>query len=103
MKKIAVKKVGTLSFANLFGTWYAVLGLVTGIFTAVYSAIWVVNSTDSILVEIFGGIGVVIASLILVPLLGYVIGWLYGAVIALIVNLVVSAAGGLSIEVEEVK
>lgn len=103
MKKVAIKKVGIMSLANLVGTWYAVLGFVTSIFAAVYSVVWVLDSTDSVLVEIFGGVGVVLGSLILIPLLSYMIGWLYGAFIALILNLVVSAAGGLVIETEDVK
>ena len=104
MKRITVKHIGVMSFAHLLGTWNAILGLFLGIAIAISGSITVVNTADyGVLAEVLLVIGVIIGSVVLVPMFSYVVGWLYGAVIASVANLVVSTSGGLELDVEESK
>jgi hypothetical protein len=104
MKRITVKHIGIMSFANLIGTWNAILGLFLGIAIAISGTITMATSGDyGIIAEVFLAIAIIIGSLVLVPLFAYAVGWLYGAVIALVANLVVESAGGIELDVEESK
>jgi hypothetical protein len=104
MKRITVKHIGIMSFANLIGTWNAILGVFLGVAIAISGSITVVNTADyGVLAEVLLVIGVIIGSIVLVPLFAYVTGWLYGAVIALVANLVVTTSGGVELDIEESK
>lgn len=104
MKRITVKHIGIMSFANLIGTWNAILGVFLGVAIAISGSITVVNSGDyGVIGNILLVVGVIVGSIILVPLFAYVVGWLYGAVIALVANLVVTTSGGVELDIEESK
>lgn len=102
MKKIIVHKVGVSSVGRLVGTWAGIVGLFTGIIGSIVSLSSIFDQNN---LGLFEGLGVsalvIIGWLVLYPLLLFVIGWLQGVVFALIFNIVIAGAGGLSLDVDE--
>jgi hypothetical protein len=104
MKTISIQHIGINSLGRLVGTWHAILGFVTSIFVAISATLSFASSTDyGVFTEVFVSIGIVLASVILIPLFAYLVGWLYGALIGLVLNVVVGTSGGIEIDVEDVK
>lgn len=104
MKRISIQHVSVRSLGNLVGTWHAIIGLFAGILIAISSTVAFINSSEfGILTETLVSVAIVIGSIILVPLFAYLVGWLYGALIAIVLNVVVGTSGGLEIDVEDVK
>lgn len=104
MKTVSIQHIGINSFGKLIGTWYAIIGLFTGIFVAISASINFVNSTDlSVFTEVLISIAIVIGSVTLVPVFAFLIGWINGAITALVLNLVVGTSGGLEVDIEDVK
>lgn len=102
MKELTIQKVGVSSFGKLIGTWFAFVGLIFGFIGAVSSVVAIVSNNDlSVLQDVLYSILALFVGVILVPMLWFVIGWLQGALVSVIFNVVVSGSGGLTIEVEE--
>lgn len=104
MKKILVRRLGVASVAKLIGVIQALWGFIAG-FIAMFGGIAAVAEQDdwNLFAKIFADIAVVVFSLLVIPLIAFVIGWLYGAVFALIANLFLQTANGLELDVEEEK
>lgn len=102
MKKLTVRKVGVASVGRLVGTWVAIIALAVGIIGSIVSLVSLFDQNNF---NLFTGLGVsalvVLSWLVLYPVVAFVIGWLQGAILALVFNIVVAGAGGLSIEVDE--
>lgn len=102
MQRLVVHKVGVGSLAKLIGVWFALVGLVIGVISAVVSTVSVFANYDY---SVLGGIGVAILLVIgwvfVYPIVMFVIGWIQGAILAVIFNVVISGSGGLSVHVEE--
>jgi hypothetical protein len=102
MKELTVHKVGVGSLGRLVGTWAAILGLIVGVLAAIVSVVAVFESNDY---SVLGGLGVsaliVLGWTVVYPLVMFAFGWLQGAIIGLVFNLVVSGSGGLAIQVSE--
>lgn len=98
---MVVRKFGVLSVGKIMGVVYALLGLILGIFTALFSimgsAIGMMNSDSSAL---FGGLFVGVGSIIFLPLLYGIIGFIFGLISALLYNVVARFVGGIEIEVD---
>lgn len=104
MSKIAVTRVKVTSLAKLVGVWYGILGLATGIVTAISLGVHLSNTGASELGgSVFFSAIAVTGVLVVTPLLTYAIGWIHGAILAFIVNVVIATGGGLEIETENVK
>ena len=104
MKRISIQHVSVRSLANLVGTWQAIIGLFAGILIAISATVSFINSNDlGFFTETLVSVAIVLGSIIIVPLFAYLIGWLYGALIAIVLNVVVGTSGGLEIDVEDVK
>ena len=102
MQRFVIHKVGVGSLGRLVGTWFAIVGLIVGLLSAVVSTVSVfANNSYSIIAGIGIGALIVIGWVIVYPVVMYFIGWIQGAILALVFNFVVSGAGGLSIELEE--
>lgn len=101
MQRFVIHKVGIGSLGRLFGSWFAIIGLAVGIISALVSSIAIVNQNYSFW-ETLGLTAVAaIGWAVLYPLMMFFIGWLQGAILALIFNVVVASSGGLSIHTEE--
>ena len=104
MNKILLQKVGVSSLGKLFGTVNAIIGVIIGTVSAIVTTVSVVANNDyGVLTDVFVAIGITLVGVVVYPLVLFAMGWLYGAVVALVVNLVVGASGGLELEVEDVK
>jgi hypothetical protein len=104
MKTISIQHVGVSSFGKLVGTWHAIVGLFTGVFVAISASINFVNTSDlSVFTEVLLSIAIVVGSITLIPVFAFLIGWINGAITALVLNLVVGTSGGLEVDIEDVK
>lgn len=104
MKKVIIRRIGVSSFARLIGVAQAIWGLVFG-FISMFAAIAAVLTTDDlgVLSKIFGSIGVVLFCLVVIPMIAFLFGWLYGAVLSLVANLFLQTSHGLEIDTDEEK
>jgi hypothetical protein len=104
MRKILVRKLGVSSVARFAGVASAIWFFVVGVFGMFGGIAAVLTEQDwSAVTKIFASLGVVIASLVLLPLFAFVVGWLYGAVVALISNLFLHTANGIELDIEDEK
>lgn len=81
-----LKKIGVVSLANLQALAMALMGLFLGLF---------VTFGTASMFPIFGGVGIL--SIFLLPILYGAMGWIGGALIALVYNLVAGWIGGIEI------
>lgn len=102
MKTLTVHRVGVASFAKLFGVWAAILGLIVGVIGAITSTVGVITNNHF---SVLGGIGISIAIIIgwvvIYPLVMFLVGWIQGAIVAIVFNVVVSGSGGLALTIDE--
>ncbi|MAU34181.1 hypothetical protein CL689_05910 [Candidatus Saccharibacteria bacterium] len=102
MKNITVKRVGILSIGKLAGTVNAIIALAVGIVAAIVGTVsYVTTTNDGIGAELVASLAIILSALILYPLVAFAFGWLYGALVALIFNVVVGVSGGVELTVEE--
>lgn len=103
MQRFLVHKVGIGSLGKLVGTWFAIIGLATGIIASVVTAVTIFDKGGNVLLNVLYSVLATLALLILYPLVWFLVGWLQGAILAVIFNVVVAGSGGLSVHVEETK
>ncbi len=102
MKELVVHKIGISSLGKLLGVWFAIVALVFGIIGSISGVVAVVAHNDfSLLQNIFYSIAILAFGLVVYPMLWFALGWLQGALLAIIFNVVVTGSGGLTMEVEE--
>ncbi len=104
MKKILVRKLGVGSVGRFIGVASAIWALIIGVFV-MFGGIAATLEQDqwSVVSKVFGTLGVVVVSLVILPAVAFIWGWLYGAVVALIANLFLHTAKGIELDVEEEK
>ena len=85
-----VKRIGVLSLAKIFGLLYAIFGLIFGALIAVLS-LFGLNADET---GLFFGV----ASIIILPILYGVVGFIGGLITAFFYNLVAGKIGGLEVE-----
>lgn len=103
MKRIIVRRVGVASVATLIGVINAIVAFVIAFFAMFGGLASVFQADLNIFGQVFGSIGVVLFSLVVVPVVAFLIGWLYGAVWAVVANFFLRSADGLELDVEETK
>lgn len=102
MQRLVVHKVGVGSLGKLIGTWFAIAGLVIGVISAVVTSVSLfANNSYSILGGVAVAVAVVVGWVVVYPFVMYFLGWLQGAVLAIVFNVVIAGSGGLSVHVEE--
>lgn len=107
MNKLRIRKLGVLSIAKMYGVMCLVIGLLIGImyglFIILYSLLGasMVGGDAGLLV---GGGGVVfgVAVMIGIPIFYGCFGFIAGAILALVYNVLAGFVGGIEIEVENV-
>ena len=97
-----LKRIAPLSMAKIMGIMYAALGLLAGIFISMLSLAGVFASSmledgPGSLVGMFIGVG----AIIFLPILYGILGFIMGAVAALLYNLFARIVGGVEFEFEE--
>ena len=89
-----LRRLGILSLAKVTAIIMAVIGLIVGVFFALFAGVGALSGMPMW----FGGLG--IAALILFPLLYAIIGFIYGAIVAAVYNVAASLVGGVELEFE---
>jgi hypothetical protein len=98
---MVLKRIGVLSMAKIAGILYAAIGVVAGLFFAVISSFMGMAGAHmnpdmpSWLGPMFG-----VGAIVLAPLLYGVMGFIGGAIGALVYNLFSSLVGGIELELE---
>ena len=104
MKKVGITRVGVGSLAKLVGIVNAIVAFALGIVGSIVGVVSVIaNNNFTLLGDIFAALDIALFALIVYPLIWFAFGWLYGALVAIIWNAVLSVGGGLEIETVEVK
>ena len=102
MQRFVIHKVGVGSLGRLIGTYFAILGLIVGVISAVVSTVSVfANNSYGILAGIGIAALVVIGWVVVYPVVMFFLGWVQGAILALVFNFVIAGSGGLSVHLEE--
>lgn len=57
----------------------------------------------SILTDILVTFAILITGIVIYPLIAFLFGWLYGAVVSLVFNMVIGISGGLEVTTQDVK
>jgi len=104
MRKILVRKLGVGSVAKFVGMANAILALVWGVFVMFAGIVTSVEQSNWTFTEkLLGTLGSVSVGLVLIPVIGFALGWLYGAVVALVTNLFLHTAQGIELDIEDAK
>lgn len=104
MKKILIRRLGVASVARFVGVIQAIWAFIAGFFVMFGGIATVVNEKDWNSFEKFGAsIAVVVFSLVVIPFVAFLVGWLYGAIISLIANLFLHTSNGIELDIEEEK
>lgn len=102
-KQIRITEVGISSLGKLVGTVNAIVALAVGVVASIVTTVGVIsNNNYSTLTDILVSIGIVLVGVIVYPLLAFLVGWVYGALIAFVWNVILGVSGGLKIMTEEV-
>lgn len=96
MKKLTIKKLGWESIAKVSGALYALLGLIPGLIISLLALVGA-SAMDSGAFGVIFGVG----ALIFFPVLYGIMGFLLGAIVAFLFNLVAPRVGGIVFEAEE--
>ena len=107
MNRLRIKKLGVLSVAKMQGVMGLVIGLIIGV---IYGLIIIAYSLlgasilkgNSSLAVGGGGVVVGIIAMIAIPIIYGIIGFIGGAIGALLYNLFAGMVGGVEIEVESI-
>jgi uncharacterized membrane protein YdbT with pleckstrin-like domain len=104
MKVLTIKRLEVTSVAKFVGTVNAVIAVFVGLIGSFSAIISVVTANDHSGFEAFGiSLAILIGGIVLYPILMFLLGWLYGALMALIFNLFSNFSGGIKVDVEETK
>lgn len=104
MAKIIIRRLGVSSVARFVGVAQAIWGFAVG-FVALFGGISAVLTQDSFTIagKILGSVGVVLFCLVVVPLIAFLFGWLYGAILSLVANLFLHTSSGIELDVDNEK
>lgn len=107
MNKLRIRKLGVLSVAKMQGVMGLVIGLIIGVLYGVIIILYSLLGAslvkgDAALAVGGGGVVIGIVAMIGFPILYGIIGFIGGAVAALLYNLFSNFVGGIEIEVENV-
>jgi hypothetical protein len=98
---VEIRRIGVVSFALMTALIYVVLGLIFGLLFACLSLVGLgaIASNTEELLGLSGGTAVMaLIYAICLPLVYGVLGFIGGAIVALVYNLVAGFAGGVQVE-----
>lgn len=104
MAKVDSKRLVSIksaSWAVFQGSFASVIGLGVAILYSLKGTIKVAASTDSVLTGMAFGLSVGIVSIIVLPMVYFVFGWLIGLVQAWIYNTILGISGGIVFEIKD--
>lgn len=99
-KTITITKLGVGSFAKVIGVAYALIGLVAGLLATIAVSAGAISSDTTFIQNLGISLWAFGWGVIIYPLVLFVIGWVEGAILAVILNFVFKESNGLQIETE---
>lgn len=100
-RTVNVNKIGVGSFARLSGVAYSLVGLVLGLVATVSVSAGQITTSSSIVKSLGVSLLAFGWGVIIYPIVLFVIGWIQGALIALVLNVVFRESRGLELELED--
>lgn len=100
-KKIKVNHVSASSIGKLVGVVNAIVALASGIIGSVVAISAVLSSADyGVLASIGISAAIIAGGIIIWPLIAFAMGWIYGALVGFIWNVLLGASGGIEMTIE---
>lgn len=96
---VKIEKIGVSSAAKIYGLTLAVLGFILGIFYALFFTAFSGLFGDDIPIAGVGGLGIFMV--IAIPIFYGIMGFIVGALGAVVYNFVASKVGGLEIQLSQ--
>ena len=104
MSKMVIRRMGVLSVAKIYGVLMAVFGLIFGVIyglvVMVFGAAMLSRSAGGSGAAAASGIIFGLAIMVMLPVLYGILGFVFGAIFALIYNAGASTIGGVELELE---
>jgi hypothetical protein len=97
-KEVRLNGIRPTSVAMFEGTFGAVLGLAVAILYLLRGTVVYTQATDSLLQGLLLGLTVGAFSIIVLPVVYFIIGWVFGIVNGFVFNLILQASGGLRLD-----
>lgn len=102
-KKFMVTHVGAGSIGRLVGTVNAIFAVAAGLIGSIVAIAEVTSTQDySVLMNIGVSAAIIMGGIVVLPLFAFVFGWLYGALVGVIWNILLGTTGGIEVNTEEV-
>lgn len=103
MKKLTITKLSVGAFAKTVGAFQATFAFVIGTFVSFATAAGIISESTSFIKTLGLSLWVFGLGIILYPLIAFFVGWIQGAIAALILNFIFMESGGVGVHVEEEK
>ncbi len=100
MKTLVLTKFNVGSFAKVVGITQAVIGFAYGLVLTVAVAANSITASTSFVKTLGISVFTLGMSVLFLPVIGFVVGWVQGAIVALVLNFVFKESKGLEMEVE---
>lgn len=102
MANIVVQHVGVSSIGRLIGTVNLIVGIAVGLLGSIVGIVnYLAYNSNGIVADVFISIGILLVGLIVYPLFLFGLGWLYGALVAFVFNVVIGVSGGVELTVAD--
>lgn len=95
---MVLKSIGVFSLAKMMGTLYAILGLIVGMIFALLSVVgagFAGSGSEGTFALVFG-----VGAVFILPVFYGVLGFLAGAVVSALYNVIAGMAGGVELNLE---
>jgi len=92
---VQIRSIGVLSCAKMMGALYGVLGLIVGAFMTLFSALGAAFSNDG---NGAAALGLGAAAIIVIPITYGIMGFVGGAIMGFLYNIIAGMAGGIEIK-----
>ena len=103
MKAVRVEKLRVGSFAKVVAITQAIFAFIYGAIVTLGVIAGQITSDSSVVDSLGVSVAILGLAIVIFPAVAYVIGWIQGAIAAVILNFVFKESNGLEIELEDVK
>lgn len=100
MKTLTINKVKVGSFAKVVGITQAVFGFVYGLVLTLGVTSQAIQDDTGFVTALGLSVFTLGLAVVLLPFIGFLVGWIQGAVAALVLNFVFAESNGLELEVD---
>lgn len=100
MKTLTINKVKVGSFAKVVGITQAVFGFVYGLVLTLGVTSQAIKDDTGFVAALGLSVFTLGLAVVLLPFIGFLVGWIQGAVAALVLNFVFAESNGLELEVD---